>query len=58
MSPVSNKTIRDSYPRTGRYTNLVTFDLDGTLADSVAFDGELYVEAVRSVLGVDINEQG
>ena len=35
--------------------HLVTFDLDGTLADSVAFDGELYVEAVRSVLGVDID---
>ena len=34
--------------------HLVTFDLDGTLADSAAFDGELYVEAVRSVLGVDI----
>lgn len=34
--------------------HLVTFDLDGTLADSVAFDGELYLEAVRNVLGVDI----
>ena len=34
--------------------HFVTFDLDGTLADSEAFDGELYVEAVRSVLGVDI----
>ena len=33
---------------------LVTFDLDGTLAESEAFDGELYVEAVRGVLGVDI----
>jgi len=34
--------------------HLVTYDLDGTLADSEAFDGELYVEAVCSVLGVDI----
>ena len=34
--------------------HLVAFDLDGTLADSEAFDGELYVEAVRSVLGIDI----
>lgn len=34
--------------------HFVSFDLDGTLADSEAFDGELYVEAVRSVLGVDI----
>lgn len=34
--------------------HFVTFDLDGTLADSEAFDGELYVEAVRSVLGVEI----
>ena len=43
-----------SLPRTGRGMHLVTFDLDGTLADSEAFDGELYVEAVRSVLRVDI----
>ena len=34
--------------------HFVTFDLDGTLADSEAFDGELYVEAVRCVLGIDI----
>ena len=34
--------------------HLVTFDLDGTLADSEAFDGELYVEVVHSVLGVEI----
>ena len=32
----------------------VSFDLDGTLADSEAFDTKLYVEAVRSVLGIDI----
>ena len=35
--------------------HFVTFDLDGTLADSEAFDGEIYVEAVRSVLGVKID---
>ena len=34
--------------------HLVSFDLDGTLADSDTFDGELYVEAVRIVLGVSI----
>ena len=34
--------------------HLVSFDLDGTLANSEAFDGELYVEAVHCVLGVDI----
>lgn len=34
--------------------HIVTFDLDGTLADSETFDGTLYVEAVRSVLGVDL----
>ena len=34
--------------------HFLSFDLDGTLADSEAFDGELYVEAVRCVLGVDI----
>ena len=34
--------------------HFLSFDLDGTLAESEAFDSELYVEAVRSVLGVDI----
>ena len=34
--------------------NLVAFDLDGTLADSEAFDGRLFVEAVRTVLGIEI----
>jgi phosphoglycolate phosphatase-like HAD superfamily hydrolase len=29
----------------------VVFDLDGTLVDSDAFDGKLYVAAVRSVIG-------
>lgn len=35
--------------------DLVAFDLDGTLADSEAFDGQLYVEAVRTVLGIEID---
>jgi phosphoglycolate phosphatase-like HAD superfamily hydrolase len=35
----------------------VIFDLDGTLVDSDAFDGALYGEAVREVIGdVDIDE--
>ena len=34
--------------------HLIAFDLDGTLADSEAFDGELYVDAVHTVLGVEI----
>jgi phosphoglycolate phosphatase-like HAD superfamily hydrolase len=35
--------------------HLVMFDIDGTLVDSAGFDSELYVEAVRSVLGVEID---
>lgn len=35
--------------------HLVSFDLDGTLVDSETFDGQLYVEAVRSVLGIEID---
>ena len=34
---------------------LVMFDIDGTLVDSAGFDTELYVEAVRNVLNVDID---
>lgn len=38
-------------------TSVVIFDLDGTLVDSDAFDGALYIEAVRQVVGsVDIDE--
>ena len=37
--------------------NLVVFDLDGTLADSEAFDGQLYVQAVRTVLGIEIQAE-
>jgi len=29
----------------------VVFDLDGTLVDSDAFDGNLYIEAIREVIG-------
>jgi len=32
------------------------FDIDGTLADSVGFDSRYYAEAVRSVLGVEIDD--
>jgi phosphoglycolate phosphatase-like HAD superfamily hydrolase len=35
--------------------HLVMFDIDGTLVDSAGFDTELYVEAVRSVLNVEID---
>jgi beta-phosphoglucomutase-like phosphatase (HAD superfamily) len=35
--------------------HLVMFDIDGTLVDSAGFDSELYVEAVRNVLGVEID---
>jgi phosphoglycolate phosphatase-like HAD superfamily hydrolase len=35
--------------------HLVMFDIDGTLVDSASFDTELYVEAVRSVLNIQID---
>ena len=35
--------------------HLVMFDIDGTLVDSAGFDTELYVEAVREVLDVEID---
>ena len=35
--------------------HLVMFDIDGTLVDSAGFDSELYVEAVSSVLNVEID---
>ena len=34
--------------------HLAAFDLDGALADSEAFDGELYVDSLHAVLGVEI----
>ena len=35
--------------------HLVMFDIDGTLVDSAGFDTALYVEAVRSVLNLEIS---
>jgi phosphoglycolate phosphatase-like HAD superfamily hydrolase len=35
--------------------HLVMFDIDGTLVDSAGFDAKLYVEAVRSVLNLEID---
>ena len=35
--------------------HLVMFDIDGTLVDSAGFDGELYAQAVRSVLKVEVD---
>jgi phosphoglycolate phosphatase-like HAD superfamily hydrolase len=35
--------------------HLVMFDVDGTLVDSAGFDGDLYAQAVREVLGVDVD---
>lgn len=36
--------------------HLILFDIDGTLVDSDEFDSELFVRAVREVLGVDIGD--
>jgi len=36
--------------------HLVLFDIDGTLVDSDEFDSELYVQAVREVLGIEIGD--
>ena len=35
--------------------HVVCFDIDGTLVASADFDGDLYEQAVRDVLGVDLN---
>ena len=35
--------------------HVVCFDIDGTLIASADFDGDLYEQAVRNVLGVDLN---
>ena len=35
--------------------HLVMFDIDGTLLDSNGFDGLLYGEPVREILGVDVS---
>lgn len=36
--------------------NLILFDIDGTLVDSQEFDSELFVCAVRTVLGIEVND--
>lgn len=36
--------------------HLILFDIDGTLVDSHEFDAELYVRAVREVLGMEIGD--
>ena len=36
-------------------SHLVVFDIDGTLVDSYGFDAELYADAIRRVLGIDID---
>ncbi|MDE0243760.1 MAG: haloacid dehalogenase-like hydrolase [Gammaproteobacteria bacterium] len=36
--------------------HLILFDIDGTLVDSDEFDAELYVRAVREVLGMEIGD--
>jgi FMN phosphatase YigB (HAD superfamily) len=36
-------------------THLVMFDIDGTLVDSVEFDGQFFAEAIRDVLGVVVD---
>jgi beta-phosphoglucomutase-like phosphatase (HAD superfamily) len=35
--------------------HLAVFDIDGTLVDSDEFDGLLYAEAIRNVLGIDLD---
>jgi len=35
--------------------HVVCLDIDGTLVASADFDGDLYVESIRNVLGVDID---
>jgi phosphoglycolate phosphatase-like HAD superfamily hydrolase len=35
--------------------HLVMFDIDGTLVDSAGFDAELYAQAVREVLNVELD---
>lgn len=37
--------------------HLVMFDIDGTLVDSVGFDGALYADAVREVTGVELDRR-
>ena len=36
--------------------HLIVFDVDGTLVESDEFDGVLYAQAVRDVLGIEVDE--
>ena len=36
--------------------HLILFDIDGTLVDSHEFDSEMYVQAVRAVLGIEVDD--
>jgi beta-phosphoglucomutase-like phosphatase (HAD superfamily) len=36
--------------------HIVLFDIDGTLVDSNGFDSRLYIEAVREILGMEIDD--
>ena len=42
--------------RTATGIHLILFDIDGTLVDSDEFDSELYVRAVREVLGIEVGD--
>lgn len=37
--------------------HLIAFDIDGTLVNSHEFDSELFVQAVRTVLGIEIDDE-
>ena len=54
MSDAHRGADDDALDRPQNSMDVVAFDLDGTLADSGTFDGQLYVEAVRTVLGIEI----
>jgi beta-phosphoglucomutase-like phosphatase (HAD superfamily) len=36
--------------------HIILFDIDGTLVNSNGFDGRLYIEAVREILGIEIDD--
>jgi len=37
--------------------HLLMFDIDGTLVDSTGFDSQLYADAVREILGVELDRR-
>jgi beta-phosphoglucomutase-like phosphatase (HAD superfamily) len=37
--------------------HLVVFDIDGTLVDSGEYDSDLYAQAIKDVLGVQVDDQ-